>query len=401
MMYVVIYYQTAKVPSYFAFCQFHNSQQFNRKAEIMTTTALEPVTNAVPAHSKDDRLREYCCKLFRAFRQMFSAETVTERFVFWKETKGNKAIVRLVSDLNRKGKASDKLVGITIDDLSAVKVLIGNFAAGCKLSTVRWELYADFDLSVLLDMGRFDSFDLFEGLDRDKAQSLVRQGIVPTGDWDFDAIITMHQCPKCHQIFDRTSVLYRPLRSCETCGKEQTFAEQRVIVLKLLTNSKTALRRLGQTHFVRDQREQLPIQHYLDPIANSVSYWAICDTLASNKPLGEFMATLSGQYEQFRELFNRSLFRLMTVSDTQNFQEYFRQCIEQTSGNDGIMFVASLKRLSEALAFPDKFSASADSAWLRDLDIKMIRDFLPDIINEIILNHKTIKLTKRKETHEH
>jgi len=364
----------------------------------MSITALEPIAGAVPKHGREDRLREYCQKLFGAFRQVFSAESVTERLVFWKEPKNGKAIIRLVPDLNRKSKADDKLAGITIDDLSAAKVLIGNFAAGCRLSTVRWELYADFDLTVLLDTGRFDSHDLFEGLDRNKARSLVRQGVVPTGDWDFDAIITIHQCPKCHQIFDRTSVLYRPLRPCETCGKEQTFAEQRIIVLRLLTDSKTARQRLGQTHFVRDQREQLPIQHYLDPIANSVSYWAICSMLAANKPLGEFMATLSGQYEQFRELFNRSLFRLMTVSDTQNFQEYFRQCIEQTSGNDGIMFVASLKRLSEALAFPDKFSTNMDSAWLRDLDVRMVRDFLPDIINEIILKHKTIKLTERKDT---
>jgi hypothetical protein len=357
--------------------------------------ALEPAAGAVQRHGKDDRLREYCQKLFRAFRQVFSAESVTERLVFWKDSKHGKVVVRLVSDLGRKSKADDRIVGMTIDDLSAVKVLIGNFAAGCKLSTVRWEIYADFDLSVLLDMGRFDSLDLFEGLDRDDAQSLARQGIVPTGDWDFDAIIVMHQCPKCRQVFDRTSILYRPFRLCETCGKEQTFAEQRVIVFKLLTDSKTARQRLGQTHSVIDKREQLPIQHYLDPIANSVSYWAICDAIASNKPLGKFMDTLSGQYEQFRELFNHSLFRLMTVSDSQNLQEYFRQCIKQTSGNDGIMFVASLKRLSEALAFPDKFSANVDTAWLRDMDVKMVTVCLPDIINEIILKHKTIKLKER------
>ena len=397
-MYIVIYCWTAKVPSCFAFCQFYNSQQFNRKAINMSITAVESISATVPKHGREDRLREYCQKLFGSFRQVFSAESVTERFIFWEESKNGRAIIRLVSVLNRKSKADDKLVGITIDDLSAVKVLIGNFAAGCRLSTVRWELYADFDLTVLLEIGRFDNHDLFEGLDRNKAQSLVRQGVVPTGDWDFDAIITMHQCPECHQIFDRTSVLYRPLRPCETCGKEQTFAQQRIIVLRLLTDSKTARQRLGQTHFVRDQREQLPIQYYLDPIANSISYWAICNMLAENKSLGEFMATLSGQYEQFRELFNRSLFRLMTVSDTQDLQEYFRQCIKQTSGNDGIIFVASLKRLSEALAFPDKFSVNMDSAWLRDMDVRMVRDFLPDIINEIILKHKTIKLTERKNT---
>jgi len=111
-----------------------------------------------------------------------------------------------------------------------------------------------------------------------------------------------------------------------------------------------------------------------------------------------FTKILSGQYNQFRKLFNRSLFRLMVINDGQNLQEYFRQCIEQTSNNDGRIFVASLKRLSEALAFPNQFSTDFKSAWLRDLDIKMIRDFLPELINEIILKHKTIKLTETKET---
>lgn len=362
----------------------------------MTITAMEPIPNSVTKHEQEDRLREYCRKLFRAFRQVFSAESVTERLVFWREEKNGRAIVRLAPNMARKSKSDDKLIGITVDDLSAMKILIGNFAAGCKLSTTRWELYADFELTAMLDMGRFDGFDLFEDLDRNKALSLARQGVVPTGDWDFDAIMTIHQCPNCHQIFDRTSVLYRPLRPCETCGKEQDFAQQLVIIRGLLADSESASQRLGQTHSVRGLRDQFPIQCYLNPTANSVSYWAICAMLAMNKSFNEFAGTLGKQYRVFRDLFNYSLFRLMTMNQKLNFQEYFRQCIEQTSGNDGVMFVASLKRVSEALAFPGEFSAKMDSVWLRDLDVRMVRDFLPDIINGIILNHKTIKFKERK-----
>ncbi|OHA24298.1 MAG: hypothetical protein A3D50_01400 [Candidatus Taylorbacteria bacterium RIFCSPHIGHO2_02_FULL_44_12] len=361
----------------------------------MTTKALEPSAHGIQKCDTSDQPRGYCQKLFRAFREVFSVETVTERLVFWKEQKNNKAIIRLVPNLERTSKADDKVVGINIEDISAAKILIGNYAAGCRLSTVRWELYGDFDLTVFLDIGRFDSYDLFEGLDCDKAQLLARQGIVPTGDWDFDAIIVMHKCPTCHQVFDRTSILYRPLIPCQSCGRKQDFAQQRSIVQGLLADFEVVSNRFGIIHPVRAHKGQFPLQYYLDPVANSIVYWAICAMFDSNSSLRKFYGILGNQYTSFRGLFDRSLFRLMTMDKKLGLQEYFRQCIEQASGNDGVIFVSSLKRLSEALAFPDQFSVEKNLWWLRSMDIRMIRDFLPDLINKIILNHKTIKLTER------
>jgi RNase P subunit RPR2 len=363
----------------------------------MTITALEPLVSASPVkRDKEDQLREYCRKLFRAFREVFSAVSVTERYIFWMEQKNGKTIIRLVKNIGRKSKTDDTLVGITLDDISAVKIIIGNFASGCRLSTIRWELYADFDLSVLLDMGRFDSFDLFEGLDREKALFLVRQGVSPSGSWDFDAIIEMHQCPNCRQIFDRTSILYRPLITCESCGKEPSFAQHREIIRHLLRDFGCALEKLGQPHHIRNSDGQFPLQYYLDPVANSVVYWAIVVMLAKNKTLRDFQEILEGQYQLFKDLYSRSLFQLMMVDERMHIQKYFRQCIKQVGEGDGILLVLSLRRLGEAIMYPDNHPVPRESWWLRDLDVRMAQYAIPTIINKIILNHKTIKITERK-----
>ena len=164
-----------------------------------------------------DALNGYTQKLFGSFREIFSAERQRDRVVFWIEENRGQIILRCVKKLDRQRKNEDQLVGRTKGNIDIVKVMIGNFASGCNMTMACWELYADFELSKLIDTGRFDHFDLLPNFN--SMEDLARHGVVISGDWDFDNVILMHKCPSCGGAFNRSSVIYIPEHNCEKCGK--------------------------------------------------------------------------------------------------------------------------------------------------------------------------------------
>ena len=125
--------------------------------------------NVVSVIDNDWDGREHSRQLFSSLRRIFSSKRQLDRAVFWIEERHGQLIVRHVRNLARRKKSEDLVVAQTIPDVDAALVSIGNFASGCYLTQVRWELYADFDLRQSLRMGRFDQRDMLGSIDESKA----------------------------------------------------------------------------------------------------------------------------------------------------------------------------------------------------------------------------------------
>lgn len=156
------------------------------------------------------------------WRSLHSAERSPFRCLFWMEARGETATIHFLTDLCGKRK---KLVGKTVNDRNAAKLLIANWRAGCYLTSIRWELYEDPACENLIDMGRFDQWDLLLGIDKSKLESLVGQGIAPKGDWDFDKLFFSQKCGVCNRevlvnyiVFNIDSVV------CAECGNRPFLA---------------------------------------------------------------------------------------------------------------------------------------------------------------------------------
>ncbi len=131
------------------------------------------------------------------WRSLHSAERAPYRCLFWMQPQGKTgetAIVRFLLDFNGK---HQRLVGKTLNDPDAAKILIANWRAGRLCTSVRWELYADRECEDLLDMGRFDQWDLLSGISEEKLQTLAARGVAPAGDWDFDKMLWGKKCSIC------------------------------------------------------------------------------------------------------------------------------------------------------------------------------------------------------------
>lgn len=272
-------------------------------------TALAPLGALAAAGGVDD---PYPRELFAALRRVFDASRLKERVVFWIEEKAGHFIVRYVRDSDRTRKSEDKVVGKTILDLAAVKILIGNYAADCSMTTVRWEIYGDFALQDQLAVGRFDWRDLLGNASRSEVQNFQSHGVVPAGNWDFDNIYLVHCCPNCSKVFDKTSILYVSHRPCQSCKQKTSLDQSLHIVRKLLMSLKA-----------RDDKFQLwpcwstaaefPIDYFVDPTANSVVYWAV----EHNLILPEMRAVgLRPDINALFELaYERSLFRMLVAKE--------------------------------------------------------------------------------------
>ncbi len=131
------------------------------------------------------------------WRSLHTAERAPFRCLFWMEPQGKTgktAIVRFLYDFEGK---RQQVVGKTLNDPDAVKLLIANSRAGSFLTSIRWELYADRQCEDLIDMGRYDQWDFLSGIDESKLESLKTRGITPTGNWDFDNMFWPKNCNVC------------------------------------------------------------------------------------------------------------------------------------------------------------------------------------------------------------
>ncbi len=339
-----------------------------------------------------DGYREaYARELFTAFRSVFAAECLTHRAVFWAENVGDRVVVRQVKNLRRARKSEDMVLGMTIPDLPAVKILIGNFAAGCKLTTTRWEIYRDFALSERAAQGRFDYGDFVADVSLDERKALMRRGIYPKGDWDFDGILLTHRCPLCGGVFNRTSVIYVSRPPCESCGREIPLNLRKSTVLKLI-NTHQSRKRLIAEHWEPSPSGEAIVQDFIDPVANSVAFWPI-EEMESNLDFRGILDWFGGCYEDFTELYNRSLFRLIACKE---FERCFAAFLRRTTNGSGNVLVKSLVRVSERFSPEWLERCKSEGVPATDvLDMRMAVQCLPAVINELILNHG--KLQPRKE----
>jgi hypothetical protein len=105
-----------------------------------------------------------------------------------------KAVVRFVP---KEGAVKHRIVGATLDDPDAARILLGNVHASCYLTSIRWELYGDRGCEEFINMGRFDQWDLLKGIPSEKLGELSKRSVVPMGDWDFDKLLWGTPCAVC------------------------------------------------------------------------------------------------------------------------------------------------------------------------------------------------------------
>jgi hypothetical protein len=342
---------------------------------VSTVNALVPRYTALQAVDRSD---EFARELFGAFRDVFRADRLREAAVFWVEQKVGGLIIRHVRDLNRVRKSDDQLVGRTINDLAAVRIMIGNFVAGCKLTTTRWEIYGDFELTQRLEMGRFDIRDLFGDIDAEKVEMLTQQGICPSGDWDFDGIVLMHRCPLCGKLFDKKSVLYVSRKKCESCGQVPTRDDTLRIVKHLMLGFRAKQERLA-VHQVGTQ-EEFHVQYFTDPLPNSVTYWAV-----ENGPGTAGGEDLFDQQfrEWFRQCYNHSLFKALTCDALR--QHLLENLTADEDDDKWAIPISCIRRIGEKLGM----MGSTLDLTLEELDHKVVTVGLPEFINFLIRRHGT------------
>lgn len=333
---------------------------------LVTTRSSLPEASAFPT---DDFTR----KLFGCFREVFSADKQPERVIFWVEEQNGKFILRHVRNLNRKRKMEDHLVGMVSSNLDQIKIAIGNYVAGAFTTTVRWEIYSDFALSQLVECGRFDFHDLLPNVD---FAQIPKLGTL-RGDWDFDSIFLTHCCEKCKKIFNRESIIYIPHHVCESCGEGQTRDHVQNLIRALMR--KAAYRKVHITTFTRQKDAPgFPVQHFLDPLPNSIMYWWLTmQTAGGTADPEEFFDHI--EPEIFRSLYRSSIFFWMTRSFV---REAFEKHIEGIDSEDWSLFVGQLSLFGELLTTND---------WRRKQELFMgaspryLQIALPALINRITM----------------
>lgn len=149
------------------------------------------------------------------FRINHAPEKLTHKRFYVIKEKGDKIQVDYIWNLKPLQKI---VVGSTINDLNAVKILIGNHA-NHSLSYIRWEIYADEDCEDLLDIGRFDQFDLLKDLSESEFYVLKDKGIIPNGNWDFDGMLFHKTCPICSTKISINGYAFNiDSATCNNCG---------------------------------------------------------------------------------------------------------------------------------------------------------------------------------------
>ncbi len=153
------------------------------------------------------------------WRSEHTAERAPFRCLFWMEPQGKTgktAVVRFLYDFDGK---RQQIVGKTLNDPDAAKLLIANSRAGSWLTGARWELYADRQCEDLIDMGRYDQWSFLAGIDEGKLESLKTRGIAPTGNWDFDHMFWSTNCNVCGASVSINMHLYNiDSVTCQKCA---------------------------------------------------------------------------------------------------------------------------------------------------------------------------------------
>lgn len=333
-----------------------------------------------------DSLNGYTQKLFRSFREIFDASSQRERVVFWIEQNRGYTILRCVRKLQRQYASEDILIGRTKGDLNDIRAMIGNFASNCNMTPIRWELYADFNLVNMVEVGRFDHFDLlpfFKGED-----DLAQRGIVLSGDWDFDNVILMHKCPNCGSTFNKYSIIYIIDECCEKCGKIPDIMQAKKVMRQILARYKARLDMIPVHPREVNQTGEFPIHSFVDPASNSVMYWLLSSCLTTN--ITDIDSIFGSElFHVAQIMYQSSLFKLLTVSIiNDDFRNYVKEITdEEWSGViDALVNFGSIFVECDAKGFYKNYN---------EAQVKNLKEFLPDFLGEIILGHykksKTIK----------
>ena len=341
-----------------------------------------------------DGYREaYAKELFGAFRNAFAAEYLPRWVVFWVEEKRGCVIVRQVKNLARRRKSEDGVVGTTVNDSAAIRILIGNFAASCKLSTVRWELYRDFALTEKVESGRFDYNDLVGEVPREKRKMLLEEGIFPRGDWDFDGLLLTHLCPLCRGVFNRTSILYLSRTPCESCGKEIPQNISRDIICKLINATEVRSRKI--TEQLSTHNRKFDVQNFLDPVANSVALWPVAH-LEHNLSVENIRSHFSSCFSGFTKLYNQSVFGLISCG---YLERTLIQFARRACNGSGDITVKTLKRIGERFSplWAKQVQQNPDLLLTEGLDLEITNKTLPRLVNELILNYRKLTKPERKQ----
>lgn len=157
------------------------------------------------------------------FRTIFQSSWCHSRKIYWIDASFGRTRLWEVQKLPRSKKSEDRLIGIFPGGahLDVLRIAIATTNKGRILTDVRWELYTDFDLTHLIEMGRFDLFDLL-GSAENLRELVVNEKIAINTNvraWDFDGIFLTHVCPKCQKVWGADTLVYIPsCFTCERCG---------------------------------------------------------------------------------------------------------------------------------------------------------------------------------------
>lgn len=343
----------------------------------MNTEPLIParITSSLPStNPTNPELDDFTRKLFGNFLEVFSAENQLESAVFWIEEKHGQIILRHVRNFSRQRKGEDHLVGRAGNNLDAVRVAIGNFAAGASMTTIRWELFADFGLTDLIEFGRFDFRDLLP--DIKSFADIAKKGTQLVGDWDFDSIILSHQCPNCYGVHNSASVIYIPHFKCEKCGKVPTPDQSHTVVCRML--NKFRQRQTITVHLRRTNGDQFAVQHFVDPLPNSIIYWWITSQMA--EAIDDPRSTLAPKQQSIlRAVYQTSLFKFMTIpSIRKGFQRYLKEIGEK----DWELFLGQMSKYGELL---DTVEPKRRHECLKGCLREYVLVALPLLINKVIM----------------
>lgn len=118
------------------------------------------------------------------------------RRIYTMEPDASKKNVTVKYWLDFEGKHR-QVVGRTLNDEDAVRILIGNALSGAWMSSITWELYNGRTRDELVDMERTDQWGLLAPIDPDKFEFLKGKGIKPQGNWDFYRLLWRKKCHIC------------------------------------------------------------------------------------------------------------------------------------------------------------------------------------------------------------
>jgi len=237
-----------------------------------------------------------------------------------------------------------------------------------------WELYSDFKLTSLLSTGRFDFKDL---INNENTYSIAESKL--SGEWDFDSIVLTHKCPYCkHLAYNTKSVLYLPHAKCDNCGLGPDFTQARNVIVELIRRFK-----YKQEYIVTYEKNNCSdIQAFVDPLVNSVIYWWLSEVGFVN--LSAINSDIPADFNVYlRQIFNNSLFKLLTVSGIQKYFKKYLNDIDEKKWGFLITEISILGDLLNGNRLTEETNLMTAEASIS------IKHELPKLINNIILKNNT------------